>query len=79
MEKDMKNLTDIEILSEIKLEVEGFKKETLATTASKHNFIKEIKTSLGQEIKQKGGAVRIIKKTRMQKMTDWFKKIFTKF
>lgn len=74
-----KELTDIEIISEIKLEIEGFKKETEATTASKNNFIKEIKAGLGSEIKQKGGRVIVVKKTKYQKMTDWLKKIFTKF
>lgn len=74
-----KGLTDIEFTSEIKLEIEGFKKETEATTASKNNFIREIKTGLGSEIKQKGGRVIVHKKTKYQKLTDWFKKIFTKF
>ena len=74
-----KKLTDTEIISEIKLEIEGFKKETEATTASKNNFIKEIKSGLGSEIKQKGGRVMVVKKTKFQKMTDWLKKIFTKF
>jgi hypothetical protein len=74
-----KQLTDTEIISEIKLEIEGFKKETEATTASKNNFIKEIKSGLGSEIKQKGGRVMVVKKTKFQKMTDWLKKIFTKF
>jgi hypothetical protein len=54
-------------------------KETKSTESGKLEFIKEIKTGLGSEIKEKGGRVTIIKKTRYEKFMIWFKKIFTKF
>ena len=54
-------------------------KETKSTESGKLEFIKEIKTGLGSEIKEKGGRVTIIKKTRYEKFMIWVKKIFTKF
>lgn len=72
-------LTDEELAAEIKFELKEMVKETKATDSSKLEFIKNIKSGLGSEIKQKGGRVTIIEKTRYEKFMIWLKKIFTKF
>jgi hypothetical protein len=72
-------LTDEELSAEITFELKSMVKETKSTESGKLEFIKEIKTGLGSEIKEKGGRVTIIKKTRYEKFMIWFKKIFTKF
>jgi hypothetical protein len=72
-------LTDEELAAEVKFELKELVKETKATESSKIEFIKNLKSGLGSEIKQKGGRVTIIKKTRYQKFMIWLKKIFTKF
>lgn len=72
-------LTDEELSAEITFELKSMVKETKSTESGKLEFIKEIKTGLGSEIKQKGGRVTIIKKTRYEKFMIWVKKIFTKF
>lgn len=72
-------LTDEELAAELEFELNGMVKETKSTETSKREFIKEIKSGLGYEIKQKGGRVTIIEKTKTQKFISWLKKIFTKF
>jgi len=72
-------LTDEELAAEITFELKERVKETKATETKKLEFIKEIKTGLGSEIKNKGGRVTIIKKTRYEKFMVWLRKIFTKF
>jgi|688.fasta_scaffold902870_1 hypothetical protein len=72
-------LTDEELVAEVKFELKELVKETKATESSKIEFIKDLKAGLGSEIKQKGGRVTIIKKTRYEKFIIWFKKIFTTF
>lgn len=72
-------LTDEELAAEIKFELKEMVKETKATDSSKLEFIKNIKSGLGSEMKQKGGRVTIIEKTRYEKFMIWLKKIFTKF
>ena len=72
-------LTDEELAAEVTFELKAMVKETKATESGKLEFIKEIKTGLGSEIKEKGGRVTIIKKTKYEKFMIWLKKIFTKF
>ena len=72
-------LTDEELSAEITFELKSMVKETKSTESGKLEFIKEIKTGLGSEIKEKGGRVTIIKKTRYEKFMICVKKIFTKF
>ncbi|MEI6880358.1 MAG: hypothetical protein WCK82_03370 [Bacteroidota bacterium] len=72
-------LTDEELVAEVKFELKELVKETKATESSKIEFIKDLKAGLGSEIKQKGGRVTIIKKTRYEKFIIWLKKIFTTF
>jgi hypothetical protein len=79
MEKEINQLSDVEIDLEIRLEREAMVKETITTAVSKVQFAKEIKAGLGSEMKKKGGRVTIIKKTRYERFIDWLKRIFTKF
>jgi len=79
MEKDVNQLSDSELDFEIKYEREAMVKETIATAVNKVKFANEIKYGLGSEIKQKGGRVTIVEKTRYEKFINWLKKIFTKF
>lgn len=72
-------LTDEELVAEVKFELKELVKETKATESGKIEFIKDLKAGLGSEIKQKGGRVTIIKKTRYEKFIIWLKKIFTTF
>lgn len=72
-------LTDEELVAETRFELKEMVKEIKATETSKNQFIKELKSGLGSEIKQKGGRVTIIKKTRYEKFVIWLRKIFTKF
>ena len=72
-------LTDEELAAEIKFELKEMVKETKATESSKIEFIKELKSGLGSEIKQMGGRVTIIKKTKYENFMIWVKKIFTTF
>lgn len=53
--------------------------EKYKTALKKNQFINEIKSGLGQEIKKNPGKVKIIKKTWYQKFFNGIKKIFTKF
>lgn len=79
MEKNINQLSDSELDFEIKYERESMVKETIATAVNKVKFVNEIKQGLGSEIKQKGGRVTIVEKTRYEKFVAWLKKIFTKF
>lgn len=79
MEKNINQLSDSELDFEIKYERESMVKETITTAVNKVKFANEIKQGLGSEMKQKGGRVTILEKTRYEKFVVWLKKIFTKF
>jgi flagellar biosynthesis chaperone FliJ len=59
--------------------VNDIKATKTQTELNKDRFINEIKSGLGQTIKEKPNDVRIIKKTWYQKLKIWIKNIFTKF
>lgn len=64
-------------------EAEQLEREMLAdiylTGIKKSQFINELKTGLGAEIKANPNKVKIIKKTIPQKIKIFLAKIFTKF
>jgi hypothetical protein len=64
-------------------EAEQLEREMLAdiylTGIKKTQFINELKTGLGAEIKANPNKVKIIKKTLPQKIKMFLTKIFTKF
>ena len=49
------------------------------TAMKKVQFINEIKDGLGGKIKENPNQIKIIKKTRIEKLKIFLKKIFTKF
>jgi hypothetical protein len=53
--------------------------EKYKTALKKNQFINELKTGLGQEIKKNPGKAKIIKKTWRERFMLGLKKIFTKF
>jgi predicted site-specific integrase-resolvase len=64
---------------EIQLEEKEILKDKISTAVSKVKFISEIKSGLGNEIKKNPKQIKIIQKTKGQRLLDWFKKIFTRF
>ena len=64
---------------EIEQEKKEIIKDKITTAVSKVKFISEIKSGLGVEIKKNPKKIKIIEKTKGQKLLEWFKKIFTKF
>ena len=64
---------------EIEQEKKEIIKDKITTAVSKVKFISEIKSGLGAEIKKNPKKIKIIEKTKGQKLLEWFKKIFTKF
>ena len=68
---------------QISREGEQVKKDLLVekykTALKKVQFVNEIKTGLGKDIKKNPGKAKIIKKTRYQKFMLALKNIFTKF
>ena len=53
--------------------------EKYKTALKKNQFINELKTGLGEEIKKNPGKAKIIKKTWGERFILSLKKIFTKF
>ena len=53
--------------------------DKLNTEQKKNKYITEIKSGLGEKIKENPNEIRLIKKSRTQKIKDFFKKIFNKF
>jgi len=49
------------------------------TDIKKKNFINEIKTNLGSEIKKNPNKVKVIKKSKKERFLGFIKSIFTKF
>ena len=64
---------------EIEQEKKEIIKDKITTAVSKVKFISEIKSGVGAEIKKNPKKIKIIEKTKGQKLLEWFKKIFTKF
>jgi hypothetical protein len=57
----------------------GMLVEKYKTALKKNQFINELKTGLGQEIKKNPSKVKIIKKTFGERFMLSLRKIFTKF
>jgi len=66
----------IETIESIVNDIKATKNQT---ELNKRRFINDIKTGLGQTIKERPNDVRIIKKSWHQKFKIWIKNIFTKF
>jgi hypothetical protein len=64
---------------ELKLVEQANQLEIYKTVMKKAQFINEIKTGLGDEIKTNPNKIKIIKKPFLQKVKLFFIKMFTKF
>lgn len=53
--------------------------DKLITDIKKKNFINDIKSNLGTEIKKNPNKVKVIKKSKKEKFFDFIKSLFTKF
>jgi hypothetical protein len=53
--------------------------EKYKTALKKAAFIREIKSGLGEEMKENPSGIKIIKKTLGQRVRQFLKKIFTRF
>ena len=70
-------------LNEIDREIDAERKQMLqdnfTTVFKKQQFIKEIKSGLGEEIKKNPSKVIVHKKSKYKLFIDWLKNLFTKF
>lgn len=55
------------------------KSTKIKTDLAKERFINELKTGLGNKIKENPNQIKIIKPSPIKKFITWFKNIFTKF
>jgi hypothetical protein len=69
-------LEEKESIDDIEKEIKGDK---LKTEIIKNRFIDEIKSGLGNNIKNNPSTIKKIEKTRGQKLKEFFKGLFTKF
>jgi hypothetical protein len=53
--------------------------DKLITDIKKKNFINDIKTNLGTEIKKNPNKVKVITKSKKERFFDFIKSLFTKF
>ena len=53
--------------------------DKLITDIKKKNFINDIKTNLGTEIKKNPNNVKVITKSKKERFFDFIKSLFTKF
>jgi hypothetical protein len=74
---------DTELYHDPEREIKALEREMITdkykTAREKAHYINELKMGLGEEIKSNPGRVKIIKKTWIQKLALFFKKMFTKF
>jgi hypothetical protein len=70
---------DETISRELKLVEQSNQLEAYKTMMRKAQFINEIKTGLGGEIKSNPNEIKIIKKSFSQRLKIFFMRIFTKF
>lgn len=74
-EMDRQNVTESrESINDVVNRIKG---ETERTEIKKRSFIEEIKSGLGEEVKKKGNRVTYIKKTRTQKVKEFFRRLFS--
>lgn len=70
-----KNLIDREIV----LEEREILRDKFLTALRKTQFVNELKSGLGDELKKNPRSVKIIKQPRYKKIISWLKSFFTKF
>jgi hypothetical protein len=64
---------------EIKLEEREILRDKFLTAMRKTQFVNELKSGLGDEIKKNPRGIKIIKESRYKRFMSWLKTFFTKF
>jgi hypothetical protein len=64
---------------EIELEEKEVLRDKFVTALRKSQFVNELKSGLGDEIKKNPRGVKIIKESRYKRFVSWLKNFFTKF
>jgi hypothetical protein len=64
---------------EIELEEKEVLRDKFVTALRKTQFVNELKSGLGDEIKKNPRGVKIIKESRYKRFVSWLKNFFTKF
>ncbi len=64
---------------EIELEEREILRDKFLTAMRKTQFVNELKSGLGDEIKKNPRGIKIIKESRYKRFMSWLKKFFTKF
>ena len=59
--------------------INKMKADKANTELKKNKFISEIKSGLGEKIKENPNEIKVIQKSKKQKIKDFLKKIFNKF
>ena len=74
--EDEENIERVETLDSVRNEIIGTRQNT---ELKKNKFINELKSGLGEQIKQNPNKVTVIKKTFKERVKLFLKKLFTKF
>jgi len=77
--KDLDGEEDIEKVEDINVVQNDIKAVRQNVDRKKKNFINELKSGLGAQVKQNPNKITVIKKPFSQKVKAFFKSIFTKF
>jgi hypothetical protein len=64
---------------EIALEEREILRDKFLTAMRKTQFVNELKSGLGDEIKKNPRGIKIIKESRYKRFMSWLKTFFTKF
>jgi hypothetical protein len=64
---------------EIELEEREILRDKFLTAMRKTQFVNELKSGLGDEIKKNPRGIKIIKESRYKRFMSWLKEFFTKF
>jgi hypothetical protein len=76
---DLEKEESIERVETLDSNINKMKADKANTELKKNKFISEIKSGLGDKIKEKPNEIKLIKKSKKQKIKDFLKKIFNKF
>jgi hypothetical protein len=76
---DLEKEESIERVDTLDSVINKMKADKVNTQLKKNKYISEIKSGLGEKIKEKPNDIKHIKKSKKQSIKDFLKKIFNKF
>jgi len=76
LEKEEVNVERVETLDSINNDIKAVRQNT---ELKKNQFIMELKSGLGEKVKQNPNQIKVIKKSFKEKIKIFIKSIFTKF